>query len=852
MMRKLHFKIFTAGIFCLMMLGNFACASTSDVTTYIEQGIPLGAYDTAGVFSEVKQLGDGVMSEWPQDKVIFAGKLSHPQISALLQKFSVKVDADWFEEQGFQIATCKNNGQEVIIVTAPTDIGVLYGLIRIKEELEKHKQSEPFALNLNLRDKPAFKYRSAGPYANFRQYWGSFGGEDFTMEDFPEFFETPQDYESWVKGSYVRLEKLKKFVAERHKLGVKVYMHTKAPIVPSHPTRRDDKCKVRRKLVEAHPEILATITPEDKKRGVKPYFCWSSDILKQIVLKNFDRIFAYVPDLDGIVLVVHNGRGGYLYCRCDKCSKIPNERRLADLLASITKVMRKHNPDAKLILRDWGLAGINLSIDKLSQTLPDDVVYFTKLTVPPGNDYLWYDHFTPRINTPRLIAYGCNGFHANDNTPGHMFYLGGKMKARAIKMLAAGNLGTWSGDSPFGCEDLNPTAIEDSAWNPEKFDPLDHLERWAKKNFGKEAGKHVIDALYESYKITDFLIVDEYSTNTSQIFHWDPNRSMMYGQGVKQSEAVKNVNIETFDKLCQRYQGVDALKRADRMHKEIASAQAILPENEKLQRMLKWAKITDLLVKTSSNYNMALLNYNLYKNLLSDKPAKVIDYLKNAKSYIEQTRLAKNEYVKIYITIPTMQVSRNVQRNVQAKRYAAFVGEQVETGYDTVLTACTPKRPLYLAKGSSSLKSEGWPRSEDENIWRQGETLIIPDRLQAGGDKKTASASSLELTMDADLSNGALLRIQTDVRSKSGWRKDNQTNADIYIDGKLVGQIRRRVEGRMLHDYPQNKYATPAECWWAFVIPPQQGKTHTITIKALKSLKRPVFVDKMELRFFEK
>ena len=406
-----------------------------------------------------------------------------------------------------------------------------------------------------------------------------------------------------------------------------------------------------------------------------------------------------------------------------------------------------------------------------------------------------------------------------------------------------------SGSRAYGCEDLNPTAAAEAAWDPQRFDPLDCLNRWTEKNFGKEAGKHVTDALYESYKITDFLVVNEYATNSSQIFHWDPDRPTQYALGAQQIEAVKNVSIDTFDKLCRQYQDIDALKRADRMAKEIAAAQAILPENEKLQRMLKWAKTTDWLVKASSNYNMALLNYNLYKNLLSTQPAKALDYLKDAKPYIEQARLGKNEYLKLYRAIPETHTDTPVRKIVQGKRYAAFIGEQVETGYDAVLTAGTKKRPSHLAKGSSSLESKGWSGSKDKAVWRQGKLLVIPDRLKAGGDKE--SASTLELTVDADLSKGVLLRIQTEIRSKSGWKRDNQTNADIYIDDKLVGQIRRRAESYMLHDHPHNIGGTPSECWHAFVIPPQQGKTHTMTIKALESLGKPIFINEIELRFLE-
>ena len=113
-----------------------------------------------------------------------------------------------------------------------------------------------------------------------------------------------------------RLEKLKKLVADSHRGGTKVYMHIGTPIWPHGPKRRDDKCRIKEKLYKLHPEIRATLTRGEKKRKVSQYFCWSSDILRQIVLKNFDRIFAKVPDLDGLIIVIHNGGNGYLHCHC--------------------------------------------------------------------------------------------------------------------------------------------------------------------------------------------------------------------------------------------------------------------------------------------------------------------------------------------------------------------------------------------------------------------------------------------------------------------------------------------------------------------------------------------------------
>ncbi|MCD4824184.1 MAG: hypothetical protein K8S55_06215 [Phycisphaerae bacterium] len=829
-----------------MSIAVFAAVAQAQTLVFLEADGLGGTKETAAEIGKVAKLADlPVQQTGLKDSIIVAGRLDNKFIAPLVKNSGMKVDKKWFGDQGFYIKTIPaDNGKAPrILVTANTKAGVFYGLIRINEEMKKRHEKNPLALKLDLRDRPAFKYRSAGPYANFIQYWGSFACEDFTMEDFPELFENKDEYNKWVKGTYARLEELKKLVAERHKRGVKVYMHIGTPIYPHHPKRRDDKCKIKKQLKKLHPEIYATLTKDEEKRGISRYFCWSSDILRRIVLKNFDRIFTKVPDLDGLVIVLHNGGNGYLACHCPKCSKLTGQQRVADLVAALTKTMRKHNPNAKIMVRDWGLKFLRVNIESLSKTLPDDVEYYAKLTVPPGNDYLWYDHFTPRLHTPRLLAFGCNTFHANDSVSGHMFYLGGKMKARALKMIAAGMLGRWDGSAEYGCEDLNPTAMGAVAWDPAKFNPLDHLKRWAVDNFGKEAGGHVVKAMYESYKITNYLVVDEYSTNTSQVFHWDPNRPMQYTMGVGQSKAIKDVNLKTFDKLRQRYEGTDVLERAKRMAREIAAAQALLPKNQKLARMLKWAKATDLLVKATRNYHMALLNYNLYKNTLSSTPKEAQAALKRAESYIAPARLAKNEYVKIYMTIP----ATHQPKGVQGKRYSAFVGGEVENGYDAIMTAAAGGKASYVATASNTLNSKDWPKlAAAKKVWRQGKTLLIPDILRA---KSRKSASSITIKLETDLSKGALLRIGSEIRGKSGWRRLRRSNADIYVDGKLIGRIRRRVEGYMLHDHPHNKGATPAKTWRAFVVPPCPGKSHTITIKVVAvTKKKPTFyIDSMKL-----
>ncbi|MCD4830916.1 MAG: hypothetical protein K8R02_03795 [Anaerohalosphaeraceae bacterium] len=796
------------------------------VSTYIEQGTPLGAYDTAALCTEVKTLDSGTTSTWPESKAVFAARLSHPQISYLFSEYSLSASSSWLGDQGYKIFTCKNYSglKDVMLVTAPTDIGVLYGIIRINEELEKAGQTDPYALNLNLRDRPMFEYRGVGPYTNYLQYWNNFSCEYFTMEDFPQFFNNTTVYNQWVDGSYDELANLKAKVAEAHRYGKKLYMNVGGPIYPHHEDRRHTSYTpgFRTKIPQMHPEIMATLTQQEIDDGVSQYFCWSSQILKDLVIDNFERIFAEVPELDGVIVSVHNGTGGYLNCHCSSCSSMSARQRLANFLASVATAMRAYNPDARITLRDWRLDELGLSIDTLASYLPSDYCYYSKLTVPPGNDYLWYDHFTPKITTPRLVTIGNNTFHANDSTSAHMFYMGSKIRSRAIAMDNAGAKGRLGGCPKYGAKTLNTTAADESAWDPQNFDPLAHLENWADDSFGSTAGSHVVDAMYGSEKITDFLVVNEYATNSSQFFHWDPDRETQYTQAVEQTSNVKNVSTSTLSSLLSSYGGSDALNRAQNMVDEIAIARQYSGSGV-LQQMQKWAIATNWLVKTASNYNMALLYYNLYKNTGSSNQT----YLSNARAYIDDARDDKDDYIDQYTSF--------INDSKQSRRYICIAGEEVEWGYDEVLA--DQFSLSHSATGSSSLSFSTWQgMSSSSRTWHSGQTLTIPKTIPVNGQ--------FEIPLDADLSSGAVLRVRMDSGTGS-WTAYLCNDADIYINGNKIGEIRRRLQGYTVGSKPWNAGHHPPECYRSFVIPAQSGSA---TIKIVPSGSRSLIVPSMQLR----
>ncbi|MCD4831260.1 MAG: hypothetical protein K8R02_05545 [Anaerohalosphaeraceae bacterium] len=800
-----------------------------ELCTYIEQGMLLGTNDTAEEFSDVNQLSSGVMSTWPQEHAIFAARLDHPQIVHLFSEYSLTADPCWMGEQGYQIYTCIDDPclKDVMIVTAPNDIGVLYGIIRVNQELEINEQIEPFALNLNLRDKPMFEYRTAGPYANYTQYWKNFSCEYFTMEDFESYFNNTTEYNQWVDGSYAELANLKAQVTQAHRYGEKVYMHLGSPIYPHSERSRPEPPNpgFRTKIPQQHPEINATLTPEEIAAGVSQYFCWSSQILKDLVVKNFERIFAEVPELDGVVVVTHNGTGGYLNCHCATCSLKTPEERLADFIAAITTAMRKYNPNARVLLRNWGLAYHGLSIESVEPNLPQDCWYTTKLTVPPGNDYLWYDHFTPYVNTPRLVTFGEFGFHANDSTSAHMFYMGAKMRSRAINMANAGVKGRVGDCSEYGCRSLNQTAADEAAWDPNSFDPLDCVQRWGNRYFGTTVGSHITNALYGSEKITDFLVVNEIATNSSQFFHWDIDRFTQYTMAVEQVDEVKNASIQTFPELKERYEGIDALERSGRMASEMAAAK-LLNSGTAVTEMELWARTTDALVKTASNYNMALLNYNLYRNTGFSEHK----YLENARTYIDDAQEHKDEYLDLYTSF--------IGDSKQSQRYITIAGEEVEWGYDEVLAAQSSRS--HYAVGNSSLSFSTWQgMNEASRTWHDNATLIIPKVLDPGDE--------FEIPLNADVTEGAILRIRF-YTGTGGWTSYFHDDADVFINGDKIGEIYRRLQGYTVGSKEWTTGHHPPECYRSFVIPPLPSPT---TIKIVPTDGQTLTIITMELRHME-
>ncbi len=776
----------------------------------------------AGKIGLVKHLPD--KAELTAKSGIFVAKLDHPVIRGMLKDQAVSVDPEWLGDQGFQIITSAKPGRERMIITATTPVGVLYGLMRVREELKRKGLDNPFKLNLNMRDKPGMIYRATGPYANFLQYWGNFMAEDFTMEDFPELFESQEEYKRWVAGSYARLEKLKKLVKKAHAKGARVFIHTRMPIYAYHTKYRSQKLNIKSQLRKLHPEVFAVLSEQEKAEKRNAYFCWSSEFMKKIILRNYDRIFAKIPDLDGIIIVVHNGTNGYLNCHCENCSKFTNEERLRSLLDSLATTIRKYNPNAKLILRDWGLKHLELNIIALSKTLPKDVGFFTKLTVPPGNDYLWSDNFAPSVKkkVPGLVVWGVNGFHTNDGMSGHMFYMGGKMRERGRKMMKAGVSGIWSSSSEYGCGKLNPKAAAEAAWNPAAFDPLAFLKRWAEKAFGSKAGGHVIKALTDSHKITDFLVMDEMCVNTSQLFHWNPERPGSYGQGVVQSNEVRNVDPKMFPRLRQRYEGLDALRRSGRMEAEIGKAAKIRPKDKRLKKMLIWARATNALVKATSDYNMALLHFNLYKNL-GKTSEEARESLYKARTYAERARREKNAYLEFYRSIPKTGY-------IQGKRYQSFVNEEVENGYDAVMTALSR---LELAAAASKCSKSKRGRTV-KTVWRRQGRTNIPDVIATN---RKRGPSALEMTIDEAMDGRRLLlRVGSEFRGNRGYRSFLRSDADVYVDGAKVGELRRSAQGSFFSpQIASRKGCVPRQCWHSVELPAIKGKGHVISLKPVSS-----------------
>ncbi|MCD4831391.1 MAG: hypothetical protein K8R02_06235 [Anaerohalosphaeraceae bacterium] len=618
-----------------IIVGLFFCACffftgclQAQTSVFLEQGTLKGAVETAGEIGRVQSLETALVTGDSANQIIIAGRLSNKYITPLVQASGLEVDTNWIGEQGFYIKSLEDDS---ILITADTHTGVLYGLMELRDRIEDDGRGV-LKQKLNIKDRPVFDVRlgSAQKRANFTTFWATEPDgpsyKDATLflyEGFPEIFPNDDVRTEHIQKVKARREKLKKAIAKAADYGARVYLFMYEPALPYW---------AKEPFIAAHPEVKV----KRRDKWWEPFMCPCQQTSKRLLSVKMKNLFRDVPDIGGILLNIGEKNQSIFSCGCEKCQTQPYKDRLVEYLLLIRKAMLdgsgkdpNADPDApKIYLRPWsivkhGLGSKEEEFSTLAEILPKDICFWSKVTVPPGGDYLWNDHFSPFVNMPRMETFGWDTHHPNLSLPcpAQLCYTGPKLKARAMKLAKLGMRGQAPCRKPKKDEVLyEPSRLATSkiAWDPFRFDPDKFLLEWAEKRFGKEASPYVADALKDTYKITDAFTILPTNTNWFHLMNFVPDKKTHCYSGTnsaKQTKDIANTNKQTLKKVLSKFELAEEVKIAESAEENLAKALTINPENKALKRFWMMSKATVGLTKFYHHYHFALVYNNASKTV---------------------------------------------------------------------------------------------------------------------------------------------------------------------------------------------------------------------------------------------
>ncbi|MCD4823685.1 MAG: hypothetical protein K8S55_03695 [Phycisphaerae bacterium] len=837
----------------------FAVVAQAETLVFIEADSIGGTKETAAELGKIGKLSElAGAKQGTKDTLIVAGRLDNRFIAPLVKAADLKVDTKWIGKQGFYIKTLKDGK---ILVTADTKVGVLYGLMELRDRIADDGVSV-LKQKFDVKDRPVFTIRSGRikKRANYASFWAEEQqkptGRDrslFLYTDSPEIFPNEEMRKEHIRKVQRYRKSLKKKIATADAYGAKVYLFMYQPTLPYWG---------RKPFAAAHPEV----NPKRRYEWWHPFMCPSQQASKDVLYKKFRNLFREVPGIGGIILNIGEHCQSIYPCGCDKCKAQPYEERLVEYLMLIRKAMHESTPDARIYLRPWGCLNHGLGKDRkkflaLAKKLPADICFWSKVTVPPGGDYLWNDYFNPFIKMPRMETMGWDVAHPNMNQPSflQLCYTGPKLHARAIKLAKLGIKGQANCGAPDKKESLyEPGRLASAkiAWDPYRFDSDKFLLKWANKRFGKEAGPLVTDALKDTYKITNAFIALPTNTNWFHILNFvKDKKTHCYSatNSAEQTPDVKNVNEKTLAKVLAEFKLAEAIKIAENAEKKLTEALALKPKNKTLKRFWMMAKATAPLARFYHNYHYALIYNNMSQATTGEASRKyhelAVEHIKKAypdmKTYLEWMHKIHPIFNAYFEQLDTKWDMGVKCPRIMFYGYGqpASVSQQCRNGYHRLVMESTraEKYPYMLCEAENCHTKIGYKRYapySDEMKWQtiypkllrkwKGKEFVF--NLDASRDKPQSLPAivspwilpKLRVKFRGDLSKGGMLVVRyVPLGGKARERQARKSILKVALDGKEIKTLTDIATNDTMED---NEFIRYVE------LPAASGTKHELTL----------------------
>ncbi|MCD4831148.1 MAG: hypothetical protein K8R02_04985 [Anaerohalosphaeraceae bacterium] len=812
-------KLLSGLLVCLFV---FAGCARAEVRVFLEQDALRGAVETADKIGDVRLFEIAPVAGYGEGQIIVAGRLSNEAIALLVQESGLKFDTKWIGEQGFYVKSLENG---IILITANTHTGILYGLMELRDRIHEDDQ-KVLEQKFDVKDRPIFEVRKGeiSRRANFTTYYAGHEGDHplFLYEDSPEVFPSEKFREKYIRKVQANREVLKKRVADSAAYGAKTYLFIYAPSMPPD---------MHEPFISAHPEVK----PVRQTKEWHPFMCPSQKASKDILYMKFRNLFRDIPNIGGVLLCFNEGWPSIFSCGCQKCQGQPFEERLVEYIMLVRKAVQESSPNTNIYLRPWqiinhGMGGDRNKFIALADKLPEDVRFWSKVTVPPGSDYLWRDYFSPYIKMPRMETFGWHIYHPNLNQPciAQLCYTAPKLRDRAIKLAKLGLKGQPSCDGPVADEVLyepSRLAALKIAWDPFRFDPNEFLLKWAAKKFGEEAAPYVAEALKDTHKITDAFIILPRNTNWFQMLNFvKGKKTHCYSRGMaaEQTEGVANVDEKTLAKVLSPFKIREAVKVAENAEKNLAKALAIRPDDIDLKRFWMMSKATAALAKFYRDYHFALVYNNMSRTTTGENSSEyhksaawyITAALPEMEAYVEWMSKVHPEFNRYFDKIETSWMGTTYPKFVPyIFGQVATVNQQCRNGYHRVVMEPlrAEKYPYLLCEVQNHQKKIGYKRYApwpDEMKWKniypklmsqwKGEEFVVDLDISADTPRGLPAVISssilpkLQVKFRGDLSKGGMLvmrYVPLGGKARSGAKSEEAMRKSILkimLDGKAI------------------------------------------------------------------
>ena len=290
-------------------------------------------------------------------------------------------------DEGYVIKTVHHRGREHIIVAGNTIRGTMYGIYGFLRELRMANIRDPFQKEWNIKSKPDFPIRAV--YVNpFPAAIRNFTTDTWSIEQWKEYIDglcmaganqiqiaiwqcrqgyhpesnyTDPKYSTLGLSSKMLWNIWREMIRYAHKMGMEAYVGFTYN-------------EVDMKYYAEHADVKAfnPIYGEDRF-GL---LCWSKG--KKEIINYMSFLIEYFREADGFVIWLLDPGD----CFCKRC----NENKTAiiiDAVKTYGRIIRRHNPNAKIALNLWPIWAIPLKydrfdVDAILDGIPRDTIIIDK------------------------------------------------------------------------------------------------------------------------------------------------------------------------------------------------------------------------------------------------------------------------------------------------------------------------------------------------------------------------------------------------------------------------------------------------------------------------------------------